>query len=209
MIPCSWMLIPLMKETSNAQDRDTCLPRRVRIDVPSRTCSHRRPLLRWNHLGPLRRKPRYRANRELALSRALKGPVIGVSYSQSEIIAYHPESKIDVRAVDIEDSLPGGWIVNRGVTQLPIGTLPQPGWTTTYAIIGGTGKFADARGVKRLTLIADGITFTAVITPVKQPGRPRSPSGRRDRDGPEYPCLIGHRGDGLRPRRSAARRDRP
>ncbi len=106
-------------------------------------------------------------HRELAISRTLKGPVIGVTYSQSEIIAYNPESKIDVRAVDIEDSLPGGWIFYRGVTQLPIGTLPQPGWTSTYAVIGGTGKFADARGVKRLTLLADGITFKAVITLVK------------------------------------------
>lgn len=106
-------------------------------------------------------------HRELALSRTLKGPVIGVSYTQSEIIAYNPESKIDVRAVDIEDSLPGGWIFYKGVTQLPIGTLPQPGWTATYAIIGGTGKFADARGIKRLTLLADGITFKAVISIIK------------------------------------------
>lgn len=106
-------------------------------------------------------------HRELALSRTLKGPVIGVSYSQSEIIAYNPESKIDVRVVDIEDSLPGGWIFYRGVTQLPIGTLPQPGWSATYAIIGGTGKYAEARGVKRLTLLADGVTFKAVITLVK------------------------------------------
>lgn len=106
-------------------------------------------------------------HRELALSRTLKGPVIGVSYTQSEIIAYNPESKIDVRAVDIEDSLPGGWIFYKGVTQLPIGTLPQPGWTATYAIIGGTGKFADARGIKRLTLLADGITFKAVISLIK------------------------------------------
>ena len=106
-------------------------------------------------------------HRELALSRTLKGPVIGVSYSQSEIIAYNPESKIDVRVVDIEDSLPGGWIFFRGVGQLPIGTLPQPGWTATYAVIGGTGKYADARGVKRLTLLADGVTFKAVITLVK------------------------------------------
>ena len=106
-------------------------------------------------------------HRELALSRTLKGPVIGVTYSQSEVVAYNPESKIDVRAVDLEDSLPGGWIFYKGVTQLPIGTLPQSGWTSTYAIIGGTGKFADARGIKRLTLLADGITFKAVITLVK------------------------------------------
>lgn len=45
--------------------------------------------------------------------------------------------------------------------------MPQPGWTATYAIIGGTGKFADARGIKRLTLLADGITFKAVISIIK------------------------------------------
>ena len=47
-------------------------------------------------------------HRELALSRTVKGPAIGFSYSQSEILAYNPESTIDVRAVDIEDSLPRG-----------------------------------------------------------------------------------------------------
>jgi hypothetical protein len=103
-------------------------------------------------------------HRELALSKTLKGAVIGVSYSQSEIIAYNPEAKTDMRRVDIETSLPGGWMFFRGMSKLPIGSLPQPGWTDTYAVIGGTGKYAGARGYERLTLLEDGKTYKLAIT---------------------------------------------
>jgi hypothetical protein len=106
-------------------------------------------------------------HRELALSRTLNGPVIGVSYSQSEIVAYNPESKMDMRRVDIENALPGGWLFIAGMSKLPIGTLPQPGWTDTYAVIGGTGKYAGARGSERLTLLEDGKTYKVVITLIK------------------------------------------
>jgi hypothetical protein len=103
-------------------------------------------------------------HRELALSRTLKGPVIGVSYAQAVIVAYNPEAKVDTRAVDIEDVLPGGVLFYKGITKLQIGTVPQPGWTADYAVTGGTGKYKNARGIKRMTLLADGITFKSVIT---------------------------------------------
>ncbi len=74
------------------------------------------------------------------------------------------EARIDNNA---KVPITGGWIFYKGVTQPPIGALPQPGWASTYAMIGSTGKLADARGVKRPTLLADGITFKAVITLVK------------------------------------------
>ena len=50
------------------------------------------------------------------------------------------------------------------MSKLAIGTLPQPGWTDTYAVVGGTGKFAGARGTERLTLLEDGMTYKVVIT---------------------------------------------
>lgn len=103
-------------------------------------------------------------HRELALSYTLKGPVIGVAYSQSEIVAYNPVAKTDVRRVDVERSLPGGWLFMAGMSKLAIGSLPQPGWTDTYAVIGGTGKYAGARGTERLTLLEDGKTYKVVIT---------------------------------------------
>lgn len=103
-------------------------------------------------------------HRELALSYTLKGPVIGVAYSQAEIVAYNPEAKTDIRRIDIERSLPGGWLFIAGMSKLAIGSLPQPGWTDTYAVIGGTGKYAGARGSERLTLLEDGKTYKVVIT---------------------------------------------
>ena len=103
-------------------------------------------------------------HRELALSRTLSGEVIGVSYSQSEIVAYNPEAKTDIRRVDVENSIPGGWLFMRGMSKLPIGTLPQPGWTDTYAVIGGTGTYAGVHGYERLTLLQDGKTFKCVFT---------------------------------------------
>jgi hypothetical protein len=102
--------------------------------------------------------------RELALSRSQAGPVIGVSFSQSTIVAYNPQAQVDIRRVDTQKKLPGGMLLTQGLTRLPIGTVPQPGWADTYAVIGGTGKFAGARGTERLTLLEDGKTFKVVIT---------------------------------------------
>ena len=103
-------------------------------------------------------------HRELALSFTLKGPVIGVTYSQAEIVAYNPVAKIDIRRVETEKSLPGGLLLTAGISKVAIGSLPQPGWTETYAVVGGTGKYAGARGTERLTLLEDGVTFKVVIT---------------------------------------------
>jgi hypothetical protein len=103
-------------------------------------------------------------HRELALSKTRKGPIIGVSYTQATVVAYNPEAKIDVRRVDIERQLPGGWLFSRGMSKLPIGTVPQPGWSDTYAVIGGTGKYTGARGYERLLLLEDGKTFKLTIT---------------------------------------------
>jgi len=103
-------------------------------------------------------------NRELAISRTPGGKVIGVSYSQAEIVAYNPEAKVDVRRVQIINQLPGGDLITEGLSSLAIGSVPGPGWTDTYAIIGGTGKYAGVRGTEQLTLMADGKTFKKVLT---------------------------------------------
>ena len=98
-------------------------------------------------------------HRVQTLSRKRGGPVIGDSYSQSEIVAIDTAKAVDVRHVEIQASLPDGWIFIRGMSILPIGTVPQPGWNATYAIVGGTGTYAGARGSQELTLLDDGVTF--------------------------------------------------
>ena len=93
-----------------------------------------------------------------AISRTQGGPVVGDAYAQSEVVALDATKGIDVRRVEIEYEVPGGWIFTRGISTLPIGTFPQPGWTATYAVVGGTGKYAGARGSEKLSLLDDGIT---------------------------------------------------
>ncbi|MBU3702603.1 MAG: hypothetical protein FGM58_11220, partial [Acidimicrobiia bacterium] len=92
-------------------------------------------------------------HRRLSLSFSRGGPVIGSAWSQSEIVDVDTDTKVDLRGFDGELSLPEGWIFVRGMATLPIGTVPQPGWTDTYAVIGGTGAYEGARGTERLTLL--------------------------------------------------------
>jgi hypothetical protein len=103
-------------------------------------------------------------DRELALSFTRGGNVIGVSYAQAEIVAYNPEAKVDVRRVNIQNQMPGGDLIIIGVSKLPVGTIPQPGWQESYAIVGGTGKYEGARGSEKLTLLDDGKAFKVVLT---------------------------------------------
>lgn len=65
--------------------------------------------------------------RELALSRTRGGKVIGVSYSQGEIVAYKPELQTDVRRVNIQSQLPGGELFATGLTAYSALSVPQPG----------------------------------------------------------------------------------
>ena len=101
--------------------------------------------------------------RELALSRTLGGPVVGVSYSQAEVVAYKPETKSDVRRVNIQNLMPGGEVFATGLVEYSALALPTPGWQETYAIIGGTGKYSGARGSGTMTLLEDGKTFKVVL----------------------------------------------
>ena len=102
--------------------------------------------------------------RENALSKTLGGPVIGVAFTQSEVEEFNVEAKIDTRSVREEIQLPGGKIFAMGITRLSLGTLPPPGWHDTYAIIGGTGKYAGVRGTIRHTELQDGKTFKTLYT---------------------------------------------
>jgi hypothetical protein len=103
-------------------------------------------------------------HREDALSRKLNGPVIGVSYSQAEVISHNPESKVDVRRVIIESILPKGRMFFIGTSELVLGTTPPSGWTNSYAITGGTGIYAGARGTMTLELLADGKSWKSITT---------------------------------------------
>lgn len=103
-------------------------------------------------------------HREDSLSRKLNGPVIGVSYSQAEVISHHPENDVDVRRVIIESLLPKGRMFFIGVSELSRGTVPAPGWTNSYAITGGTGIYAGARGTMSLELLSDGKSWKSTVT---------------------------------------------
>lgn len=96
-------------------------------------------------------------HRKLDLSRTRGGNVIGVGYTQGEVIAF--DDKQDIRRVFLQAFLPKGTLFLVGTSELPIGTTPEPGWTNNYAIIGGTGKFAGATGTMTAVLLADGKSF--------------------------------------------------
>ncbi len=100
---------------------------------------------------------------EYAISLTPGGETIGVSYSQGDVIAYKPESGINIRRVEIQKQLPGGDLFLVGLSVLPAGTSPQPGWSANYAVIGGTGKYEGARGSDKYTLLEDGRTFKSVL----------------------------------------------
>ncbi len=98
-------------------------------------------------------------HREQAISRTLGGPIIGVGYSQAEVVSHNEENNVDVRRVMIQEKLPKGMLYVIGSTESVRGVIPQPGWTATYAVVGGTGKYAGARGTSSLLLMPDGTTF--------------------------------------------------
>ena len=95
-------------------------------------------------------------HREDAISLKLGGPKIGVSYSQAEVISFNRESNVDVRRVFIQVLRPKGRMYFEGITELGLGTTPAPGWTNVYAILGGTGIYASARGTMTTRLLPDG-----------------------------------------------------
>jgi len=96
-------------------------------------------------------------HRKLDLSKTRGGKVIGVGYTQGEVIAH--DDKRDIRRVLLQAFLPKGNLFLTGTSDLPIGTTPNPGWVNNYAIIGGTGKYAGATGTMTAVLLADGKTF--------------------------------------------------
>lgn len=95
-------------------------------------------------------------HREDAISSELNGPVIGVSYSQAEVISHNPAANTDVRRVLIQVLLPKGRMYFTGISELGRGSIPAPGWTNVYAILGGTGIYAGARGTMTTRLLPDG-----------------------------------------------------
>jgi hypothetical protein len=100
--------------------------------------------------------------REDAISMKLGGPVIGVSYSQAEVISFNRETNVDVRRVFIQVLVPKGRMYFEGITELGLGTTPAPGWTNVYAILGGTGIYAGARGTMTTRLLPDGKNWKSI-----------------------------------------------
>ena len=68
-----------------------------------------------------------------------------------------------MRRVSIQNQLPGGELFATGLVEYSALALPTPGWQESYAIIGGTGKYAGARGSGTMTLLEDGKTFKVVL----------------------------------------------
>ena len=103
-------------------------------------------------------------HRHASVSLKLGGPIIGVSYTQAEIISSNKISAVDVRRIFVETLLPKGRVFYMGVVETALGTVILPGWKTQYAIIGGTGDYANAQGTMTVTLLPDGKTFKSVST---------------------------------------------
>lgn len=101
-------------------------------------------------------------HRKLTLSRTLGGPVIGTGYTQGEVISF--DNNRDIRRVMLQAFLPKGNLFLVGTSDLPLGALPEPGWTNTYAIMGGTGRYAGAVGTMTAVLLADGKSFKNTLT---------------------------------------------
>ena len=80
------------------------------------------------------------------------------------MISHHAPTNVDVRRVLIQNVLPKGKMFFLGITEIVLGSVPAPGWTDTYAIVRGTGRYAGARGTLKLELLADGVTFKSTST---------------------------------------------
>ena len=108
--------------------------------------------------------------REVALSKTINGPVIGVIYSQSEVVAFDPVTKTDVRRVHLQVMLPGGDLFFEGLSEVELGKPVTAGWSDTYAVVGGTGKYSGSTGTAKLTLLPGDKVFSWVIKLVRPAG---------------------------------------
>ena len=108
--------------------------------------------------------------REVALSKTINGPVIGVIYSQAEVVAFDPVTKADVRRVNLQVMLPGGDLFFEGLSEVELGKPVKAGWSDTYAVIGGTGKYFGGTGTAKLTLLPGDKVFSWVIKLVRPAG---------------------------------------
>jgi len=102
-------------------------------------------------------------HRELAISKTLNGPVMGVKYMQIEVIGYNLVTDSDIRLVNSQIQLPGGWIYLQGVSRKSAAEEIKPGRKDSFTIIGGSGKYLGATGIERSTLLPDGKTFKVVF----------------------------------------------
>jgi hypothetical protein len=108
--------------------------------------------------------------REIALSKTINGPVMGVIYSQAEVVAFDPVTKADVRRVNLQIMLPGGDLFLEGLSEVELAKPVKAGWHDTYAVVGGTGKYFGAGGTGKITLLPGDKVFRYLIKLVRPAG---------------------------------------
>jgi len=86
------------------------------------------------------------------------------------VIAFDPVTKADVRRVNLQVMLPGGDLFFEGLSEVELGKPVKAGWSDTYAVIGGTGKYFGGTGTAKLTLLPGDKVFSWVIKLVRPAG---------------------------------------
>lgn len=92
------------------------------------------------------------------------GKVIGVSYTQAEIVHSDKANATDVRKLSIQAVYAKGQVHYVGLAEVRLGELARPGFKLEFTIIGGTGIYAGIRGTVVSTLLSDGVTTKSMST---------------------------------------------
>ena len=92
------------------------------------------------------------------------GKVIGVSYTQAEIVYRDETNATDVRKLSIQAVYPKGQVHYVGLVEVKLGELARPGFKFEFTIVGGTGIYAGIQGTVVSTLLSDGVTTKSKST---------------------------------------------
>lgn len=92
------------------------------------------------------------------------GKVIGVSYTQAEIVHSDQTNATDVRKLTIQAVYPKGQVHYVGLAEVKLGELVRPGFKLEFTIVGGTGIYAGIQGTVVSTLLPDGVTTKSKST---------------------------------------------
>ena len=92
------------------------------------------------------------------------GKVIGVSYTQAEVVYVYKTNATDVRKLSIQAVYPKGQVFYVGLAEVKLGELVRPGYKLEFTIVGGTGIYAGIQGTVVSTLLSDGVTTKSKST---------------------------------------------